>query len=674
MMIKPPIAAKYICILLIMALMTGHGPAWGVSFDAYGDKLSPSVVSDDINPPRSKVLREDVARLALPNAIADGEPLVELAGNNIPLRATLSAEELGEIARLLNDAINMARGLYLEHRDEVPQELRERARMNESSLINLQENPSKVAYLFYSDIRGSEDYSLGFRHMRYYGLAVDFMRRLCLKYPGEKGRLRLAQYIYSLCFPRESDFKIADRSKLRALHNKVQSVIFGPEEVAALKGDLHEFINGRASGRIPGPKIMPAGKYSGLRMAEEFLKRIGSIPTRKEALDRFWAARPDYVDTLEEYRQRIYKLDREREVSGKPPPEGPEYPEDIIQGVKEMEKALREELSKCPVPMIKTLEEWGADVVCPHCREKINRGVLRLTKINENLEVNIYPASGDVSLYGDEIEIEILKLHCLGAHADRENISHLPESAWMDFPEPRRTPEPRRAPSLLPAQQSPETMAETVNLMAEITKDMPLRAEDFRHNLIKMLTEHPDRLFYLGIQDDMGGLQMAQLMPLYKVIDDIKEMKDNKGNPLFPNLISKRGSAKELTAEVKDLAEKGQLELNNAFIGASQASVKDKLYDAIIGKAWIAAIDDSVSGAYLPVFEAVTLNMMASRSVDLTVIKNLYDRISDKPVDPAALEDMIKNRLVPVPPKAAKFDAKQLRDLYELAHQLYTSA
>lgn len=82
----------------------------------------------------------------------------------------------------------------------------------------------------------------------------------------------------------------------------------------------------------------------------------------------------------------------------------------------------------------------------------------------------------------------------------------------------------------------------------------------------------------------------------------------------------------------------------------------------------------SRQGDYLPVFEAITLNMMAYLNADKTAIKNFYDAISDKPIDPTVLQGMIRNRIIYILPRATKFDTKQLRELYELAQQVYTAA
>lgn len=209
-----------------------------------------------------------------------------------------------------------------------------------------------------------------------------------------------------------------------------------------------------------------------------------------------------------------------------------------------------------------------------------------------------------------------------------------------------------------------------------IKEDLPYRAEVFKANLLQILAEHRDQVFFIGIETDIGEAQKAQIMPVYKAVDEIKEMKDASGKPLFPNLTVIRETAQNLAATVQGLNKEGKLNLNNAFIGARKASVDNKMYDAIAGEngAWISAIDDSSASDYLPVFEAITLNMMAYVNADLAAIKNFYDVISDKPIDPGVLQDMLRNRIIFILPRATKLDTKQLRELYELAQQIYVAA
>lgn len=207
-----------------------------------------------------------------------------------------------------------------------------------------------------------------------------------------------------------------------------------------------------------------------------------------------------------------------------------------------------------------------------------------------------------------------------------------------------------------------------------IEKELPYRAEVFKANLLQILAEHRDQVFFIGIETDIGEAQKAQIMPVYKAIDEIEKMTDSAGKRLFPNLMVKRATANELVTIATDLWAEGKLNLNNTFIGARKVSVDNKAYDAITGRAWISAIDDSSAGDYLPVFEAVTLNMMAYVNADLAAIKSFYDAISDKPIDPGVLQDMLKNKIIIILPRATKLDTKQLRELYELAQQIYLAA
>ncbi|MCX5678841.1 MAG: macro domain-containing protein [Candidatus Omnitrophica bacterium] len=233
-------------------------------------------------------------------------------------------------------------------------------------------------------------------------------------------------------------------------------------------------------------------------------------------------------------------------------------------------------------------------------------------------------------------------------------------------------------PAVLSAKEGiDEKHIEAADSFVRISEDLPVRAKEFEFNLTKILADHPDQLFFIGIENDIGESQKAQIMPIYHAIDEIRDMKDASEKPLFPNLMVKRSSAKDLTAMVNDLNKEGKLKLNNAFICAKKASVENKLYYLIEGegRAWISAIDDLLrEGDYLPVFEAITLNMMAYLNADLTAIKNFYDAISGESKSPGELQDMIKNRIIYILPKATKLDAGQLRKLYELAKKAYTSA
>ena len=210
-------------------------------------------------------------------------------------------------------------------------------------------------------------------------------------------------------------------------------------------------------------------------------------------------------------------------------------------------------------------------------------------------------------------------------------------------------------------------------------KILQARAQDFRVALEAKLKQSPDQCVFVGIENKLGEAQKSQIMPLYKAVEIIAGLKDEQGRPLYPNLVTRKGSAESLIREIQNLVKDGKLKadnLGNVFIGATEASVDaaNSAFNPIKGKAWISAFNDSNAGDYLPVFEAITLNMMASIGADLEAIKGLYDAVADKSIDPAALQDMLTKRIVHILPKATRFDTKELRKLYELAAQIYVAA
>lgn len=209
--------------------------------------------------------------------------------------------------------------------------------------------------------------------------------------------------------------------------------------------------------------------------------------------------------------------------------------------------------------------------------------------------------------------------------------------------------------------------------IARASEDMTARSVDFKDNLLRILAENKEKLFFIGIENDIGKDQKAQMMPIWRAIDQIEGMTDQNGKRLFPNLTVKRATAGELVNEIQDMRSKGLLALDRVFLVTRKESVDAKMLEPVEGS-WISAIDDSSSDDYLPVFEAITINMMAYLKADINKIKDLYDAISENPIDPAALQDMLKNRIIRILPKVTRFDSAELRRLYELAAQIYTAA
>jgi hypothetical protein len=211
---------------------------------------------------------------------------------------------------------------------------------------------------------------------------------------------------------------------------------------------------------------------------------------------------------------------------------------------------------------------------------------------------------------------------------------------------------------------------------ARIAEGVPVRAAEFAANLKSMLKEHPDQMFFVGVETDLGESRKGALMPIYKAVDQIQQLKDEDGKPLYPNLIVRRDTAKNITSMAIELHNsENKLNFHNTFIAAKKSSVDSKLYDGVdTGKAWIAALDDSRPGDYLPIFEAITLNMMIRLNADPSAIKRFYDEISDAPIDAKALKSMMENRTLYILPKMTSFDPNQQRVLNETMRKFLLSA
>ncbi len=202
------------------------------------------------------------------------------------------------------------------------------------------------------------------------------------------------------------------------------------------------------------------------------------------------------------------------------------------------------------------------------------------------------------------------------------------------------------------------------------------RAAEFRSGLIRTLTEHPDKEFVLAVDTDIGGAHKAQIMPIWNAFDDIRKLAYKDGKPLFPNLSIIRGAGLTLASKIARARNEKSVDLGSIFVVAKKANVDNRAFEPLTG-AWIAAIDDSAAGegVYMPVFEAATITMMAALNVDSAAIKTFCDSITDKPIDPKAIDEFKRGRILYLMPRAARFDTeKALRDVYELARITYTAA
>jgi hypothetical protein len=711
----------------------------------------------------------DTGNTRLLGAIGNGAPLTELAEGKLPSKLTLADKEYQEIAKKLTNAIDLAVRFAIIREDMLPLHHKARAKQTLGNLMILLNNVSRDVYLFNADIRSPEDYLIGFNKQNYRGFAVELVRSLPPKH--------LAQYIYHECVPEEGD--IAKRDDHRAIYNEIQSVIFGLDEVVALKMDLRRFINKRSAQSlmdIQEDSTQRIGnwqlnynlwklKHAKSGNAQEVLIKAGAkaVPGLIKALEdknhkAYWVVRATLTKIgaiavpylIEELRKNpsdsiIYILgeagDRraigplleclEKNKSevlgalGKIVPSTPEVVVALITmsgGKYEREHAERI-LNKIKTsigaaePFIKALSNKDYNIRVTVARHLKDIKDSRLEPLNDYLLTPSVPLTLDqVDLVlnciksGNKFFVELSRgteqvlvpaitheevIPAEGYYVDdytQDGVDRMKgwvgtftgSRTWVETKPGRRytvTDLPKHYEAIVTGvrivEKSPTSqISDNLPMYAQTSEALPLYAKIFAANLAQILSQHPDQLFFMGIETDIGLDQKAQIMPIYKAIDQIKEMKNSDGKPFFPNLMVKRGKAADLVTEVASLKEDGKLALNNTFIGARKLSVDNRLYDSIKGEgnAWIAAIDDSRPGDYLPVFESITLSMMAYLNAEVAAIKNFYDAISDKPIDPAVLQDMVRNRIIYILPRSTKFDIKQLRDLYELAQQLHTAA
>lgn len=766
-------------------------------FSSPGYALAPSLVSDStINPIRSAQLQGDIAAKLEPGAIGNGAPLTELAQGKLPPKASLTDNEYQEITQKLLKAIGLAIKLSIINESQVPSQHQARAKQALGNLIILQNNLSKDAYLYNADIRGSEDYLLGFNFQDYRGFALEVVKGLYDISP-----LHLAQYVYHECVPEGG--VITERDDHRAVYNEIQSAIFGQNEVVALKKDLRRFINERtatgltAQAAVRKPPIdmtkMARLKrwYSAFKYAKrfkvhyygpserdirKFLSRfdiqeqselfelannsklnisalLGSLIESSTDFDEIKndlefcikiGGNGRTVKDILEVRHNIPDVELQEiwlDLALQLASKGIHNTTDVIaEGLAIVKVCKTSQELRAVVKLInetvqKLIDERNVLTKEPQCDssggsaiEKFLVKTLAISKNSADLAVNLKyleviaarllkepeKISGERETGGfrmtrsevDKLILEARRFNMSGQGFDiaieratgggsvsYDVIAVTMDGSWT-YEGTSEAEEPGEPQSIrivegniwvtersIEGLSASDTETKTAALITErgktqISEELPVRAKLFTANLTQVLTQHQDQLFFIGIETDIGESQKTQIMPIYKAIDEIKEMKNAEGKPLFPNLMVKRGKAADLVAEVASLKTDGKLALNNTFVGARKLSVDDRLYDSIKGegKAWIAAIDDSRQSDYLPVFESVTLNMMAYLNADQSAIKILYDAISEKPIDPAALQDMIRNRIIYILPRATKFDIKQLRDLYELAQQLHTAA
>ena len=543
---------------------------------------------------------------------------MELAQGKLPPRLTIPFPDELEVNRKVRKAIGIALKLTLSREvigialkstlsngEKLSLQNQQRAKQTVLNMILLQNKLSQGLYLFTADVRGSEDYLLGFNFLARdkfaIGLSLELIHRLYDISP-----TRLAQYIFHECVPEKGI--ITERNDHRTIYNEIQSAIFGEDEVRALRDDLREFIDEKAAA-ILSPDQAPA--QGGLRTKPKSNTAEKGLPpdarffiTPEDRLGKEPA--PGQAPAVVRLIQNIGIFSRDDVIDVLTNKLG--YAAVVTKGLRifvsepDGSIIIRDKDASCgwqfsangrlivvidkdKVATVLDLEDPAGDFVAA---AKIDDTQWPYEVIEFPSDVLIVDRSGQERVLdvktGQVRVTEAIPTNLVNAAAVRINNER---SSRIDAA--FKAVKAAQVAATAPAQTIPEI------LMNQISEDLPVRAQVFEVNLKRILAEHPDRLFFMGIETDIGESQKAQIMPICKAVDEIKELKDADGKPLFPNLIVRRGKAKELVIIIAERVKRGELNLNNTFIGARKVSVDSKLYDSIKGegKAWISAIDDS---------------------------------------------------------------------------------
>lgn len=200
--------------------------------------------------------------------------------------------------------------------------------------------------------------------------------------------------------------------------------------------------------------------------------------------------------------------------------------------------------------------------------------------------------------------------------------------------------------------------------------DITAQAEFLKYNLIEWRRRHPNEVLCIAMDDDIGKEQKAQIMPLWKILDIVKNMTDAEGNLVFPETkiktIRRSASNGALMKEINAFLDSKELSKENIFLIGQKANIDAHRFDSLKNASWITGIDDSKAGmeVYLPVFEALALSIMSALGAEEASIKEYYDEISGEEISLRRLREMIKNKLIYILPKMDR-KIKDLRQLYK---------
>ncbi|MFH1395077.1 MAG: hypothetical protein ABIH09_02870 [Candidatus Omnitrophota bacterium] len=209
--------------------------------------------------------------------------------------------------------------------------------------------------------------------------------------------------------------------------------------------------------------------------------------------------------------------------------------------------------------------------------------------------------------------------------------------------------------------------------------DLTYNAELFKYNLTEWRRKHPNEMLLLAFDTDIGQDQKNHLMPVWKIVDEVKKMRDSEGKLLFPKdkfkVIRRDGSTGRLMQEINTFLDNKKVLKQNIFLIGRQTNIKAGQFDSLKGASWITAIDDVLTkdAVYIPVFEALILTMMTAFNADSDSIKRFYDKISYESATLEEIEKMKISQLIYILPKMIKRSPRELKKIYELEFDIYSA-
>ncbi|KJJ84820.1 hypothetical protein OMAG_001311 [Candidatus Omnitrophus magneticus] len=167
-------------------------------------------------------------------------------------------------------------------------------------------------------------------------------------------------------------------------------------------------------------------------------------------------------------------------------------------------------------------------------------------------------------------------------------------------------------------------------------------------------------------------------MPFWKIASNLKQILEKETGTTIDNLKIIRASASDnnLSKKIEEtLTDDNSIKKEDIFILADDSNTD--YFKDFIKKSWIMFMQGTglKDNTYLPIFESLSLLIMAYSGADHSSLKYYYDKISEKPIRVTEFDRRIfKNKFMYLMPKMATYSHEELRKKYELAYKFYTAA